>query len=610
MSREISKMKNVRFLFSVLCLLSVVAVAQVNVQKGGSGGTNNITGDLNFRFGKTLTIGTGAVKSIASGTSLIVQFEGDSLTDPAGYGSTTPTTTWTYYLTGVSGTSGTASTTIYNNAAVYNCASSGATYATTAARYAASVLPHAPGAGQQSLLFYWIGLNDIGAGTSAATLYANVKTYWATAVANGFTVIAFTITPASALTAAQETQRQLFNDSVRSDPTLFSYLMEMDAAFPVAAETTFYQAAANSAHFKAYGNQYVAIEVNRVIFQGSSITTTAQAARSLGRYLDSFYTLTTAFQMLDGTGNLTITAGATNGNLALNPAGSGAVSMTTATAVDALTLTNSNGFGGMISMVNNGASGRTYELLSTGTSSAIGAGALAEGDATALKFRRVLWSDGSQTFVKDGTTPTNNGTDTVQIVGSIIASGKGYFGGLTTTDGPAPLAVLTRGTPGSGNSVQFTASTTTITRSEINGGTGNFGAFAPLAVEGSTLILNGRSLGEVWVNSLTDAGAYALQVTGEAEITTGGLALLTAGKTVSVKSGSNAAAGTFTMVAGSATVTSTAIDVNTVVLTALKTSGGTAGIYAPLITVAAGSFTATTVATDTSTYNWVALKVN
>ena len=90
----------------------------------------------------------------------------------------------------------------------------------------------------------------------------------------------------------------------------------------------------------------------------------------------------------------------------------------------------------------------------------------------------------------------------------------------------------------------------------------------------------------------------------------GGLSLTTAGLGISVKSGSNALAGTFTMVAGSATVTSTAIDANTVVIVSLKTLEGTSGIYTPLTTVTSGSFTATSVATDTSTYNWVALKVN
>lgn len=90
----------------------------------------------------------------------------------------------------------------------------------------------------------------------------------------------------------------------------------------------------------------------------------------------------------------------------------------------------------------------------------------------------------------------------------------------------------------------------------------------------------------------------------------GNISLTNAGMFISVKSGANAAAGTFTMVAGSATVNSTAIDANTVVVTSLKTVGGTAGIYTPLVTVGSSTFTATSVATDTSTYNWVALKVN
>ena len=90
----------------------------------------------------------------------------------------------------------------------------------------------------------------------------------------------------------------------------------------------------------------------------------------------------------------------------------------------------------------------------------------------------------------------------------------------------------------------------------------------------------------------------------------GGIATIVAGKTFSVKSGSNALAGTVTLVAGSATITSTAIDSNTVIVFSEKTAGGTPGLYQPLAAVSAGSATVTSVSTDTSTYNWVALKVN
>lgn len=103
--------------------------------------------------------------------------------------------------------------------------------------------------------------------------------------------------------------------------------------------------------------------------------------------------------------------------------------------------------------------------------------------------------------------------------------------------------------------------------------------------------------------SATDDGTNKLQVSGD-------IATTTAGKTLKVKSGANSLAGTVALSSGSATITSTAIDTNTVIVFSLKTSSGTPGLYQPLATVGSGSATVTGAITDNSTYNWVALKVN
>lgn len=104
------------------------------------------------------------------------------------------------------------------------------------------------------------------------------------------------------------------------------------------------------------------------------------------------------------------------------------------------------------------------------------------------------------------------------------------------------------------------------------------------------------------VASFSDAGDYTLA--------RGGLSIEGAGKTVSVKSGANALAGTVTLSRGKGTITSTAIDANTVIVLSLKMNRGTPGAYQPQTAVARGRATVTGAATDDSTYNWVALKVN
>jgi hypothetical protein len=104
----------------------------------------------------------------------------------------------------------------------------------------------------------------------------------------------------------------------------------------------------------------------------------------------------------------------------------------------------------------------------------------------------------------------------------------------------------------------------------------------------------------------------ALTLTGSTLAATfaGAVSLSTAGTTVSIKSGTNAAAGTVTLTGGAGTITSTAIDVNTVIVMSVKTSGGTIGDHTPSVKVNAGNAVITGSSSDTSTYNWIALKVN
>jgi hypothetical protein len=111
-----------------------------------------------------------------------------------------------------------------------------------------------------------------------------------------------------------------------------------------------------------------------------------------------------------------------------------------------------------------------------------------------------------------------------------------------------------------------------------------------------------------------DFSSTGLAVTGTLSTTgaatfAGAVSLSTAGTTISIKSGANAAAGTITLTGGAATITSTAIDVNTVIVMSIKTKSGSFD-HAPSVVVAAGSATIDGHNADASTYNWIALKVN
>ena len=105
-------------------------------------------------------------------------------------------------------------------------------------------------------------------------------------------------------------------------------------------------------------------------------------------------------------------------------------------------------------------------------------------------------------------------------------------------------------------------------------------------------------------------GTVALTIASNQTATfSGDVALSTAGKTVSVKSGTNALAGTVTLASGAGTITSSAIDVNTVIVMSIKTLSGSFD-HAPSVIVSAGSATIDGHNADNSTYNWVALKVS
>lgn len=103
--------------------------------------------------------------------------------------------------------------------------------------------------------------------------------------------------------------------------------------------------------------------------------------------------------------------------------------------------------------------------------------------------------------------------------------------------------------------------------------------------------------------SPSDSGAGNFQLEGNVIIGA-------AGKTMTIKSGSNALAGTVTLSSGAGTITSTAIDANTVIMFSLKTVSGTPGTSPPTALVLSGSATVTGLSTDNSIYNWAAIKVN
>lgn len=110
--------------------------------------------------------------------------------------------------------------------------------------------------------------------------------------------------------------------------------------------------------------------------------------------------------------------------------------------------------------------------------------------------------------------------------------------------------------------------------------------------------------GKLIIGTTTNDATNLVQIAGD-------IATVTGGKTLKVKSGTNAKAGTFTLSSGGATVSNTSVTANSVVVMSLKTASGSITQAPYLTAITAGtSFVVAAGAGDNSTYNYVIFEVN
>ena len=121
---------------------------------------------------------------------------------------------------------------------------------------------------------------------------------------------------------------------------------------------------------------------------------------------------------------------------------------------------------------------------------------------------------------------------------------------------------------------------------------------------------NSNNVGYNWEDSNGTSMFYLDPGAKNATVGQGNLILNTAGKTLSIKGGSNAASGTVTLSSGTATITSSAITAKSVIFFSRVTASGVPAPSQPVATVSAGSATVSGLPTDNSTYNWAMILVN
>lgn len=102
------------------------------------------------------------------------------------------------------------------------------------------------------------GINDCLAGTAAATIEANIQSWWQGRKSAGYKVLGMTITPAASVTGANETIRQTVNTWIRANhATYCDYFADLDgdARLQDTSNTTYYQG--DGTHYTATGQQVV-----------------------------------------------------------------------------------------------------------------------------------------------------------------------------------------------------------------------------------------------------------------------------------------------------------------------------------------------------------------
>lgn len=200
------------------------------------------------------------------------------------------------------------------------------------------------------------------------------------------------------------------------------------------------------------------------------------------------------------------------------------------------------------------------------------------------------------------------GSGTLKIIGSGVSGPTGLGSGVHFLIGGTEYLTFTTG--------GLLALQATDATSSITGGlrtVGGLGVTKAAWIGGLANVAGVLTAANATASTTTANGGFiALGGFGLAGDMHGGgsISLDTLGKTLSIKSGANGLSGTVTLVAGIGTITSTAIDANTVITFSEKTAGGTPGLYQPLAAVTAGSASVTSAVTDTSTYNWIAFKIN
>lgn len=143
-----------------------------------------------------------------------------------------------------------------------NVAYTGDTIEWMLGQYDSQVHPYAPTKSTQNFFFFVLaGTNDAFYGRNETQIYTDLKTEWAKARADGFKVVAFTIT--RSIDPKRDTTLVKVNKMIKADTTKYDYLVKTDELLPDPTNTLLWQR--DALHPNIAGSKMIAQEVLNVI---------------------------------------------------------------------------------------------------------------------------------------------------------------------------------------------------------------------------------------------------------------------------------------------------------------------------------------------------------
>ncbi|HEY3857710.1 MAG TPA: SGNH/GDSL hydrolase family protein [Verrucomicrobiae bacterium] len=184
---------------------------------------------------------------------------------------------------------------------------SGQQIGTISSNYTSTVHTKAPGAGTNTFLMCWGGINDLYDGETAEGTFTFLTNVWHKAHQDGFIVVAFTVTitgqyfgaatpPPGGIGESYAAETARLNTMIRNSSSNWDYLVDTADILPPPYFAPWYLADGLFTHYTNYGQQAIALNVSNVLSRPPHIQTTKRKSEyDGGWYFTNIFASATVF---------------------------------------------------------------------------------------------------------------------------------------------------------------------------------------------------------------------------------------------------------------------------------------------------------------------------